>query len=338
MFTFISCTYNHEQFILMHLESIKYQIIHNFSGIKVSLIIADDGSKDSTVYLCNEWIAKNRALFDHTEVIGDGINRGTCKNLILALQHLKTDLFFLLAGDDVYGYRSIMEVAGNLDRYDLVSAPCPAFYQDSNEGFKIEVNYEIYKTNIAKGLSHPFFRHALTITGCLVEAAPAIYRNKLLDKEVMEFISRYRLIEDQPMIYKFFKNNKIKFKYLDYSYVLYRMNPESVSHTNNDTIKAFAKADLESLCNYYLTHEKNPILKYTAFIRKKSLNRHSRFAVFYPTYLYLVVKQNILNKRVKYYYKTAIGTEQERMVEHLLEIQRNVTSFKDGLLRVDMGN
>ena len=93
-FSIVIPVFNTEKYLKECVESILNQAYDSYE-----IILVDDGSKDSTVYLCNEWIAKNRALFDHTEVIGDGINRGTCKNLILALQHLKTDLFFLLAGD-----------------------------------------------------------------------------------------------------------------------------------------------------------------------------------------------------------------------------------------------
>lgn len=102
-FTFLMLSYNQEAFVIMHLESIRYQIMHYFSDTEVSLIIADDGSKDRTLLFCREWIKRNRELFKEITVLGDGTNRGTCSSFLEALKHVSSDKFFLLAADDLYG-------------------------------------------------------------------------------------------------------------------------------------------------------------------------------------------------------------------------------------------
>ena len=48
-FTFIVITYNHEEFILEHLESIKFLINHYGHGINFTISVADDASKDNTL-------------------------------------------------------------------------------------------------------------------------------------------------------------------------------------------------------------------------------------------------------------------------------------------------
>lgn len=306
MFTFISITYNHEKFIIMHLESMKYQIQNFFGNIKVSLIIADDGSSDKTIELCKKWIDVNRSLFDKILILGDGINRGTCQNFCKALQYLESEDFFLLAGDDVYGYRNLMEIFEYLKYNDLVSSPCPAFYWDSNGKYSIYNDYTKYKTNITVGLSPIFLKRAFTIAGCLVEAPSMAFKRNLLSEEVLDFLKEYQLIEDQPIIYYFFKQKKIKMKYLDHAYILYRTNPDSISHTKDTAIRDTAKADLRRLCQYYIKHEKKLIYKYIAFLRKQVLDGRTWVSFLFPTNHYIVIMQKIFNKRIKKYYKNAI--------------------------------
>lgn len=61
-FTFVILTYNQEQYVVEHLESIKYQIEHFGENIKIHFILADDASKDKTVYKVKSWIERNKNL------------------------------------------------------------------------------------------------------------------------------------------------------------------------------------------------------------------------------------------------------------------------------------
>ncbi len=326
MFTFITCTYNHEQFIILHLESIKYQIYNHFKGIKVAIIISDDGSSDKTVPLCKKWLEKNRGLFAEMSILGDSKNRGTCKNIVNAFKHLKTDRFFWLAGDDVYGFRSLKKVIKELGQYELVTAPCLAFYDNYESGYHIEKDYNKYKTNISNGLCPWFMRRAFTITGCLTEAPSTVFRKELLDKEILDFVYQFKLIEDQPMIYQLFKKYKIKMKYLDYTYVIYRINPNSISHTNNLIIKSAAKKDLEKLCTYYF-NEKNWFYKYLAWLRKQMINGNRWIAFFLPTNHFLVIRQKFFSKRIRQYYKKAIIDDATRSLQYLEMIDQYAMKF-----------
>ena len=62
-FTFVIITYNQEQYILQHLESIKYQINKYGKGISVYLIISDDHSLDRTLQLAEIWLQENSCFF-----------------------------------------------------------------------------------------------------------------------------------------------------------------------------------------------------------------------------------------------------------------------------------
>lgn len=328
MFTFVTITYNHEKFIIMHLESIKYQVQSFFQNVKTALIISDDGSCDQTLRYCKSWIEKNRDIFEKVTILGDGTNRGTCRNLINAFGHLKSDRFFLLAGDDVYGYKNLLNVIKLLKGNDIISAPCPAFCTDVCGNYIIDTEYRTYKSNIARGLSHPLLYRAFTIAGCLTEAPPTVYRRSLLSKAVMDFTASFHLIEDQPLMYALLKERKIKLLFLDYAYVLYRIHSDSISHTNNEDVCGLAGEDLEKLNAYYAAHEKNLLYRYLIFLRRHMLQGSRWSSFLFPTNHYLVIKQKFFGKKVKQYYNKAVRDDSPKLLEHLQMLDKRAGEFR----------
>ena len=102
-------SYNHENYILEHLESIKFQIKNFGAKYSIDLIIADDGSKDNSVYLAKLWISKNRFLFRSVSFTGKSINVGTCINYTNTWKKIKTTSFKITASDDVYSKENIFK-------------------------------------------------------------------------------------------------------------------------------------------------------------------------------------------------------------------------------------
>lgn len=327
-FTFLTCTYNHSQYIVMHLESIKYQIQNFFGGDNVTLIVADDGSKDGTLEICKKWGKKNEYLFKRIVILGDGVNRGLCANLLLAMKHLKDEQFYFLAGDDVYGFRNLKEALNELDTYNFISGVCPAFYEKANGDYEIEAEFGAYKTIITKGTCRRGLRRLFTIEGCLVEAAPAIYKSTMIDENVRRQIAKSRLIEDQPMVYEFFRVNDINMKYLEKSYVMYRINAQSISHTKNTAIKDIARNDLEQLLNYYAQNETKLIYRYAIFIRRKVIQGKEWMMRLLPSYLYVILRQNVFNKRVKAIFQRGIADDRMRCIEHLDFLYRKALEYE----------
>lgn len=328
-FTFVTCTYNHSKYILMHLESIKYQLKTCFRGDKITLIIADDGSQDDTLPLCRSWCAQNDDLFYKTVLLGDGKNRGTCRNLLHALEYVKDEFFYMLAGDDVYGFKNLKKAVCELEHFDLVSGVCPAFYVSDDGKYEIALDYQIYKTVIAKGTSPAFLRRLFTIEGCITEAAPAIYKSSMLDDSVKSQIRKCRLIEDQPMMYAFFKNKKLKMKYLDFSYVMYRVHPESVSHTQNSVIKKMAQKDLETLCDIYQSAEKNPVYQYVVSVRRQTVRGRRWIRFLFPSYLYLFIRQNLCSRKAKNIFYHSVIKDASRSVQYLTYLDKKARLFRE---------
>ena len=115
MFTFVAITYNHEKYIIEHLESIKYQIENFSKGKQVNLVISDDGSMDNTMLYAQQWIERNKYLFSEVELLTSEKNQGIIKNYLRATAAIKTPTYKLLAGDDLYYKNDIFEIVETFD-------------------------------------------------------------------------------------------------------------------------------------------------------------------------------------------------------------------------------
>ena len=95
----VSCaviSYNSATTILETLESIKGQSYHC-----IELIISDDGSKDNTVELCNDWIKHNKDNFTNTVIITTEKNTGVAENCNRVLSACKGEWLKIIAADDI---------------------------------------------------------------------------------------------------------------------------------------------------------------------------------------------------------------------------------------------
>lgn len=124
MFTFAAITYNHEKYILEHLESIKYQITTYGQGETFALIISDDASTDRTIDRIKGWLALNPTLFKEIEILENLQNQGITQNYLRAVRSVRTDQFKVLAGDDLYYKNDLLKVGGGSD---LVFSPVIRF-------------------------------------------------------------------------------------------------------------------------------------------------------------------------------------------------------------------
>lgn len=332
-FTFVVCTYNQEHYILMHLESIKYQISKYMNKDDIFLIIADDGSTDATEELSLKWVHRNKNLFRKVEYIGDGVNRGLAKNYARIFKYIKTNYYFLLAGDDLYGYKDIKKYVANIETYDVVSSPCIPFFECENGSYQIDLVYKQFKSNIAIGCTESYFmKRAFTIVGCVSEAPSTVYRKELLKEEILEYIESFNMIEDQPTMYRLFRENIISMKYICDSYILYRVNPDSISHTRNPIVKNKVKNDLERLCDNYWNNENNLLYKYLIFLRKLIVTKNKKWINFLlPTNHYLVLVQKMHKRRLKSIYTKALVEEKEKSIEYLKRLKESVDDFLNDL-------
>lgn len=241
-FSFIILAYNHELYIIEHLESIKYQIINHGEGVSVDILISDDFSSDRTVEYIESWIFLNKKLFNRVVFKFNKCNKGTCASLVNLISCIETKLFKLTAGDDIYSFENIFEASIDSERTSFISG------------------YPLYIVNNV--LSEYFLSNILTIATKLVyekkgilsqfihfsyNNAPNMFYNLncVKDNRVIEFVQNFDVTEDWPIqlaISKYYPKNKIK--YLDKVLVYYRRTTGSTyivanKRFVNDKLKIF---------------------------------------------------------------------------------------------------
>ncbi len=140
--------YNREKFIAQAIESVLQSTYKNFE-----LIIVDDGSKDSTLQIANNYSKKDNRIIIHQ----NSINLGDYNNRNKAASLAKGELLKYLDSDDVI-YPSSIEILVNYyliyPNVGFIFSDC--FIQDNEAPFPILYSpHEAYKINFLK--THLFY-------------------------------------------------------------------------------------------------------------------------------------------------------------------------------------
>lgn len=241
-FTFLSITYNHENYIMEHLESIKYQILNFGIGMDFQLIIADDCSRDKTIEYVQYWISKNENLFWQVNIVSDSINRGTCHNFTKVWELVEGDFCKTCAGDDVYSCNNLFSYFSDLKGNELVSG-IPLMLIDGavikSKGaiFHILASDVLYKK---KNFYTRLEKISVINTPNIITPVKC-YKNKNL----FEFIRKYRVTEDFPLLIKMSEEyNPLKFMQIPEVFIYYRRTDNSTyiiknESFNNDKVEIF---------------------------------------------------------------------------------------------------
>lgn len=195
-FSFLVIAYNHEDYILEHLESIKFLIKKYAQDIDVDIIINDDKSTDGTVELIDRWLSYNKNIFNSIVKIYNKRNLGTCHSILNMLSHVSTDYAKLTAGDDVYSYENIFSLEDSLKIGPIVSG----FPLDLTNGiisekkFDIKMiisSYYIYKNkDLIERFKWPSNNNAPNIIYDL---------NFLNNSKLLNYLRSFDVVEDWPI-------------------------------------------------------------------------------------------------------------------------------------------
>ncbi len=319
-FTFGVLTFNHESYILEHLESIKYLIQEYGNEIFVDIIINDDCSHDKTTFIIDRWLKLNSKIFRNITKIFCKKNIGTCQSLLNIVKHTKTASLKITAGDDVYSCENLFKY-GNLSEKVSILSGIPLNIIDGKlrknrrDLFEILLTQSIYKNK----------KFIDRFTGLSNNNAPNIFYKKtiLATSEYATFLSQYDVVEDWPTQIFIAENYpETEFKLIEKIFVYYRRTDGSIFIVAN---QRFIKD--KSLVYQYLTNQSSKWIE-KIFIR----NRH---------FLFLINKK-ILNKilnlsfylflirSVPYYTSTRRKIENISITsfeEHYTEIKKRASSF-----------
>lgn len=252
-FTFAVITYNSEKTVVESLESIKYQVDHYGKEWRIHLVIADDCSTDDTITMVNKWIEVNKPVFSSVEVLTSEENRGLCANFAKAIEHVETESFKILAGDDIICSQNIIENVRLLSD-DVIRVCLKVSFRNG----KIQIKDD----DIANHMYYCKMKHTnrkdISLIGVRSPYATVemLYKRKLFTKECLDFIQMNRNFEDDPYLWHILKNDSnVKFEYVMEPCVLYRRSDTALSSGIPSVGQLTFLDDLHRFRKYMLKHE-----------------------------------------------------------------------------------
>ena len=269
-FTFGVLCYNQENFIIEHLESIRYQIENYGKGYEINLVIADDCSTDSTVAVVKKWVSKYRKLFKNVDILVPEKNQGIVKNEISLLKSIKTNNFKTLAGDDLYYKNNVIECNENCD---ITVTKVAKF----NNGKIVDYGENsTFKQILHSACPAKLISGRLKYGNCL-EAPGVFYSKKILTNELFDILKGYSWLEDVPMWNYMFNLDNINVNVSSEIYVIYR-DDVGISNNPNHSKRAGYLEDCKKIESEIFINNKFP--KRQLFKWKNSLGKKIIAAYF----------------------------------------------------------
>jgi len=226
-------TYNQSEYVFQTLESIKYQVLTYGKDEENSLFVFDDASEDDTYDRVLFWISNNRCLFADSGANKNSHNIGTVQNTISAINLAGNNAFQMIAGDDIFSYRSCYEV---IPSEGVLFSPILPF---EGNRIKTEIDFVEWKRlllsyNTQRVVS--YVRNALRFRNPIL--APGVFYQPgffSVNEGMLESISRWKYTEDLPTWDYYFNYVDSPKVSLDvYPRVLYRHNSGISTSSHNE--------------------------------------------------------------------------------------------------------
>lgn len=215
-------TYNSSKYILEALESVYVQTYPN-----IELIVSDDGSKDNTLELTENWLQDKRGRFTDVKVLTVPKNTGTACNCNRALRACNGELIKSFAGDDVLFPDAIEKYVSFIkDRPEVkwIFAKAKRYNEVISDDHLMD-NYDLSKVkSILDKSSADQFRR-IVISNFLWY--PTQFFRKSLLESIGGYDESYGIYEDYPRNLRLYRKGE-KCYFLDEYTLGYRYTPESV--------------------------------------------------------------------------------------------------------------
>lgn len=303
--TFISLTYNQSAIVVEHLESLLFQVKTNLGMHRVQLVISDDASTDLTVDNINKWLAVNSHYFDSVELLTSQKNQGTCKSFVKAINHAKGRYIKALAGDDMYLKTDMSEAISLLSTYDIVLTPSLPFYgNDIGNTNKLKFEKSRFAIKCYLSLGYNKIKERLTPAP---ETPGVFYNRHVFTEKVVNFISRYDLIEDRSFWISVLEENRnLAIGVNDNPFIGYRQHSESVSKGAYSPVTVRYKKDQRMLSIYQIKNCKSYFFKvihaYDLFFSQINF-KYKRFFNLRVLIFNFSFFRFLLFNKIKYYFK-----------------------------------
>ncbi|MBU6158233.1 MAG: glycosyltransferase [Bacteroidetes bacterium] len=210
----ILITYNSGDYILETLDSFKAQTYQN-----LELIIADDGSTDATLQICDCWLRLHESVFKRTVLIPHSVNTGTASNLNRGIRQARGEWYKIVAGDDMLYPECIAAYIAK-----VTAQPEIEFIFS-----EIQINGKLQNQKLHNQFFCPHVnQYRILLKNNFLSSPTAFIRNHVFEK-VGLFDERYQLFEDYPFFLKSLKAG-IRFHLLHKTLVYYRIHPANISN------------------------------------------------------------------------------------------------------------
>lgn len=232
--------YKSSDTIIETLDSIAAQTYPN-----IELIVADDGSPDSTVQVAQDWINKHLDRFVRTELITVEKNTGVTGNYIRAEQKCQGEWIKNIDGDDLLIPTAIadyVELTRKHPEFDIIYSRIKVFGLSEEEGEEYVKRYDF-----------SFFdktqeeRYEMNKDICIVPPQTAFINRSKINKLGLQYDTRIPMLEDRPWMLNAIRLGA-SFGFLDKAVLLYRVHRDSLC--NRYTSSPVFYESLQ-LCYYY---------------------------------------------------------------------------------------
>lgn len=322
MYSFGILTYNQENDIVRALESVRYQVEHFACGAEIELIVSDDASKDSTIHVTREWVEKYGQYFKRVKLITHNANVGTCRNISGVYEEITGDKFFCFAGDDAIAQNNIFEYLDGLDNCDIESAEYCAFIDG-----KVLDEPTYYNRLCSRVYQKGEELKYLSVARVPIDGPTMAFKKEYLTDEMIEFICRYRLIEDRPTVYFLADSVKnIKYQFCSKVYMLYQHSEGSVSHQVKGTVRSTSLTDLSSFYKFCADNADSAMVRWTAMCNYKRYSGKKVFKYFNLPYYILAIKDVIHGKERSATYRM-LKNQFSECEKHLLYLESQKDAF-----------
>lgn len=277
--TIVACCYNHKDFVIQTLDSMRNQTYPN-----LQFIITDDASSDGSKDVIQKWIDQTGAdilFINHKE------NLGVCKNLNSTLPHIKGEYVKFISCDDV-----LLEGAIRLMVTTFLSLP-PDYGIIYSDMFRINQYGEIDESGqVVKRRVFPKKGNAYIdmIERPFVTAPSAIVKKIVLDE--LNGFDESLIYEDHDFFLRASKN--YKFHFLPEKTVMYRILSTSLINSSSQ-ITYHKNQFFVYLKNFDKREPFKKVFRKRLLFCVKSLYKHK-----YKYSLFLIWKALLLTKDSSY--------------------------------------
>lgn len=256
----ITASYNYANFISETINSVISQTYSNWE-----LIIVDDGSRDNSVQIIEEFCKKDERIkfFQHEadcgqmvkipEGMGDnsnkgGLNKGLKETILLGLQKCEGDYIAFLESDDIWTKNYLAEKIEIIENYpqakiifnDVELFGDSGVIADYDKYFKLNkkiLGSKKYPTNLFDGFS---FQNLIPTFSCVMVESKTL-KSANFDSSVEAFLDHWL------WAHLAYEN---EFYYLDKKLTLWRMHKKSyIEQKQQNNEKTFLASILKSLEN-----------------------------------------------------------------------------------------